>query len=279
MSAQVFSAADVEPLIRKGISSEKIDEYAAAFTLFAVQDATGAYRITLDSLRNKLCGDFAQTFTDEDLKYMLRQFNPKGTEVDFETFASSLHDKLNDARFNEAFGDAFDIFDTAKTGELTKADLMAGMNKLGENLTEQEADEMLKIAKKKDDFVRSMTQSLAVSNGGGSSGGGGTTNAATPAATTTTTATPGPGTPGPGPGPGRPTGPGGPGPGTPGPGRPTGPGGPGPGPGPGRPTGPGGPGPGGPPRPPGGPGGPGGPPRPPGGPGSPGVPRPPRPGG
>lgn len=277
MSAQVFSAADVEPLIKKGITSEKIDEYAAAFTLFATQDATGAYRITLDSLRNKLCGDFSQTFTDEDLKYMLRQFNPKGTEVDFETFASSLHEKLNDARFNEAFGDAFDIFDTAKTGELTKADLMAGMNKLGENLTEQEADEMLKIAKKKDDFVRSMTQSLAVNNnGGGGSSGGGTSNAAP--ATTTATATPTPG-----PGPGRPTGPGGPGPGTPGPGpgpgRPTGgPGGPGPGPVPGRPGGgPGGPG--GPPRPPGGPGGPGGPPRPPGGPGSPGVPRPPRPGG
>jgi Ca2+-binding EF-hand superfamily protein len=30
---------------------------------------------------------------------------------------------LQDPRYNEAFGDAFDLFDTHKTGELTKEDL------------------------------------------------------------------------------------------------------------------------------------------------------------
>ena len=104
---------------------------------------------------------------------MLRQFSSRAAdtgEVDFSAFATSMHEKMADARFNEAFGDAFDLFDSNKSGELSKVELMTGMSMLGETLTEAEADEMLKIAKKKDDFVRAMSHSLAGGNTGAPAG-------------------------------------------------------------------------------------------------------------
>jgi len=271
MSSSSVTAAEEQRLLSKGVPRDKVDEYAAAFALFAVP--VGAqHRITLESLRAMLA-KFGQEFVDADLKYMLRQFSPRGgggaadegEGVDFETFATSMHEKMADARFNEAFGDAFDLFDQNKSGELTKAELMQGMMMLGETLTEAEADEMIKVAKKKDDFVRAMSQSLAGGSGsGGGGGGGGGAAAAAPApAAAATPSTPSAAAAAPS-GPARPPGPGGGGPPRPGgaPAAPSGPGTPGP------------PRPGGPPRPAGAPAAPAGAPRPPGAPGS---PRPPRP--
>ena len=86
--------------------------------------------------------------------------------VTFEAFALSLHQKMGDPRFGDAFGDAFDLFDVDKRGELSKGDLIDGMLKLGETLTDIEAEEMLKITKKKDDFVKSMTTAVQVGSHG-----------------------------------------------------------------------------------------------------------------
>lgn len=154
------------------MSLDKIEEYRAAFSLF---DPDNRGTITTDNLRKVLNESFGQSFGDEDLQYMLRQFLPGegASEVDFPTFALSLHSKMGDPRYNEAFGDAFDLFDTQKGGELSKEDLVYGMAKLGERLTDAEADEMLKVAKKKDDFVRVMSTSMAADLGGGGGGGGG----------------------------------------------------------------------------------------------------------
>jgi Ca2+-binding EF-hand superfamily protein len=274
MSSSSVTSAEEQLLLSRGISRDKIDEYAAAFALFS-EPSGGSHKITLDSLRAMLA-KFGQDFAEEDLRYMIRQFNTKAdaVSVSFEDFAMNMHEKMADARFNEAFGDAFDLFDGNKSGEISKVELMTGMQMLGETLTEAEADQMIKVAKKKDDFVRAMTQSMAgVSVGGG--GGGGAVAAPAPAAGA---AAPSPAAAG-GAGPARPAGPGAPaGPaGAPRPGAPAGPGGP-PRPG-GAPAAPGGPS--GPPRPPGAPsaGGPARPPGAPAAPASPSAPRPPRPGG
>jgi len=164
-------------LREKGMSLDKIEEYKAAFNLF---DPEGAGVITTESLRKILNDSFGQSFGDEDLQYMLRQFLPGDgrSEVDFPTFALSLHSKMGDPRYNEAFGDAFDLFDTQKGGELSKEDLVYGMAKLNEKLTDAEAEEMLKVAKKKDDFVRVMSSSMAADLGSGGGGGGGGNTAA-----------------------------------------------------------------------------------------------------
>lgn len=146
-SASSVSAAEEAALLRQGIPKDKVDEYAAAFSLFAESRGGGAgagHSITLESLRRML-SKFGQDFPEDDLKYMLRQFSSRAGEtgeVDFAAFATSMHEKMADARFNEAFGDAFDLFDSNKSGELSKVELMTGMSMLGENLTEAEADEV-----------------------------------------------------------------------------------------------------------------------------------------
>ena len=94
-----------------------------------------------------VCAAAGQTFSDDDVRYMLRQFTDKDT-VDFVSFALSLHSKLQDSRYHEAFGDAFDLFDTGMKGELSSEDLIDGMSKLGETMTQSEADEMIKIGAK-----------------------------------------------------------------------------------------------------------------------------------
>ena len=145
-ASSAVSAAEEAALLSKGIPKDKVDEYAAAFALFAEprEGGRGGHAITLESLRRML-SKFGQDFPEDDLKYMLRQFSSRAAdtgEVDFAAFATSMHEKMADARFNEAFGDAFDLFDSNKSGELSKVELMTGMSMLGENLTEAEADEV-----------------------------------------------------------------------------------------------------------------------------------------
>lgn len=154
-------AAQKAKLKELGITADKIDEYLAAFQLFA----GAGDKITVDHLNTLLNGKFQQEYKGDDLKYMLQQFNDSG-DVDFFSFAKTLHEKMADPRYNEAFGDAFDLFDTSKTGELSKDDLKAGMMRLGETLTDAEAEEMLKVAKKKDDFVRAMSNAVAATAAG-----------------------------------------------------------------------------------------------------------------
>jgi Ca2+-binding EF-hand superfamily protein len=259
MANQAGIAATVE-LAKLGLSADKIDEFKAAFNVFSGGDD----RITVGRLRVMLNDNFAQTYSEEDLRYMLSQFGDSSNGVDFLSFAKSMNDKMGDVRFNEAFGDAFDLFDVLGKAELDESSLRDGMKKLGEELTDSEVNELLKIAKKKDDFVRTMTTSLSAAPAAGSSSPAATPSAAasvgaaTPAAMGGGAPRPGPGGPGAG-GPPRPGGAPGPAEGGPprpggapaaagGPPRPGGPAGP-PRPG-GAPAAPGGPTPGGPPRPP-----------------------------
>jgi len=162
----------------KGIPADKIDEYRAAFDLFD-PDRTGA--ITVAKLNHLLNETFGQAYSGDDLKYMLQQFDDSG-DVNFYAFASTLHAKMGDPRYNEAFGDAFDLFDVSKLGELSRDDLQSGMLKLGERLTDAEAEEMLKVAKKKDDFVRAMSNAVAATSAAGPAAGAAGAGAAPAAA-------------------------------------------------------------------------------------------------
>lgn len=154
----------------RGITGDKIDEYRAAWELF---DTDGSGTVTTGKLGSLLNDTFGCSYSGEDLTYMLSQFGSSSEgRVDFFAFASTLHDRIGDPRYSEAWGDAFDLLDTSKMGELSKDDLQAGMLKLGETLTDAEADEMLKIAKKKDDFVRAMSNAVAATSSSAGGAGG-----------------------------------------------------------------------------------------------------------
>eukprot|EP01138_Halocafeteria_seosinensis_P002811 gb/GECG01002872.1/.p1 GENE.gb/GECG01002872.1/~~gb/GECG01002872.1/.p1 ORF type:complete len:251 (+),score=50.15 gb/GECG01002872.1/:1-753(+) len=157
------SEDDLRRLKEAGIPADKVDEYMAAFEMF---DTNRQGKITHSMLKEVLNGQFGQTFSDEDIDYMLKQFSDDG-QVTFEKFAKSLSEKMANPAYDEAFADAFDLLDSDKQGTLTKEKLQEGMKKLGENLTDEEADEMLKVASTKDDFVKLMRQGGGMNNAQG----------------------------------------------------------------------------------------------------------------
>lgn len=84
------TALQIATLRGRGLSADKVDEFRAAFALFDV-DSSGT--INVDKLGQVLNDKFGQAYGPEDLAYMLRQFGAED-EVDFPTFALSLHEKM-----------------------------------------------------------------------------------------------------------------------------------------------------------------------------------------
>ena len=60
-----------------------------------------------------------------------------GARIDFVQFAMTLHKNMGG--WSDAYGDAYDMIDTEKKGVVTRDGLQGFMNKLGENLTNEEA--------------------------------------------------------------------------------------------------------------------------------------------
>ncbi|KAA0173437.1 hypothetical protein FNF27_05077 [Cafeteria roenbergensis] len=149
-----LDAATLAALNKDGINKDKAEEYHAAFRVF-----TRGSEIRVENLRAVLEGSFGASYTESDYQYMLRQFSgDQDTDVvTFPVFAKSMHSKMGNPAYNEAYGDAFDLL-LKESGdvELTAGLLKEGMAKLGEDLTDAEAAEMVKAASKKNEFVKLM---------------------------------------------------------------------------------------------------------------------------
>ncbi len=140
-----------------GLSPELLDGFRSMFSIF---DASGSGKITSDNLRD-FYAKFGVTFSDDDLQYLMRTFNGGAAGADsirFDDFAKTLDAKSRISR--DAFADAFDMFNTSKSGSLTKGELMQAMGCLGEAITEEEAEEMLQVASSKDAFIATLQGQL-----------------------------------------------------------------------------------------------------------------------
>ena len=159
-----------------GLSDELVEGFRSMFGIF---DADGAGSISKQNLRD-FYAKFGVTFSDDDLDYLMRLFNrgddsdgggrKDGQSIDFSAFVKTLDAKSRISR--DAFADAFDMFNTSKSGTLTKDELMQAMGFLGEIITEEEADEMLQVAATKDAFVASLQGQIVDSDDSGGGGGG-----------------------------------------------------------------------------------------------------------
>ena len=101
---------------------------------------------------------------------MISEFAGDGkTMIDFQTFATKMNGKKD--MWGSAFGDAFDLIDSDKTGKISKEKLKAVMLTLGEKLTDEEAEEMVKVGGgSKQAFITALSGDLG--GGGGGRGGG-----------------------------------------------------------------------------------------------------------
>merc|ERR1719172_365206 len=144
------------------LTEDQIQEFKEAFALF---DKDGDGTITTKEL-GTVMRSLGQNPTEAELHDMINEVDAdgKGT-IDFTEFLSLMSKKMKDADSEEELMEAFKVFDKDGNGFISAAELRHVMTNLGEKLTEDEVDEMIKEADfdgdgqvNYDEFVKMMIQ-------------------------------------------------------------------------------------------------------------------------
>ncbi|KAF8039671.1 hypothetical protein BT93_B2014 [Corymbia citriodora subsp. variegata] len=161
------------------LTDEQISEFKEAFSLF---DKDGDGCITTKEL-GTVMRSLGQNPTEAELQDMINEVDADGNgTIDFPEFLNLMARKMKDTDSEEELKEAFRVFDKDQNGFISAAELRHVMTNLGEKLTDEEVDEMIREADVDGDgqinyeeFVRVMMakkrQKRAESKGPGTSGG------------------------------------------------------------------------------------------------------------
>lgn len=127
----------------ENLSEEKITEFRAAFELFD-KDRDGT--ITSKEL-GTVMRNLGQNPSEEELKQMIREVDLDGNgTIDFKEFLCLMVKKMKGIDTEEELLEAFKVFDRDGNGYITSHELRHIMTNLGEDLTPEEVEEMVKEA-------------------------------------------------------------------------------------------------------------------------------------
>ena len=127
----------------ENLTDEKIMEFKAAFELFD-KDRNG--KITSKELGTVMRG-LGQNPTEEELKQMIREVDLDGNgTIDFKEFLCLMVKKMKDTDTEEELLEAFKVFDRDGNGLISGNELQHVMTSLGENISQDEVEEMIKEA-------------------------------------------------------------------------------------------------------------------------------------
>ena len=127
----------------ENLSEEKITEFRAAFELFD-KDRDGA--ITTKEL-GTVMRNLGQNPSEEELKQMIREVDLDGSgTIDFKEFLCLMVKKMKGNDTEEELLEAFKVFDRDGNGYITSHELRHIMTNLGEGLTPEEVEEMIREA-------------------------------------------------------------------------------------------------------------------------------------
>eukprot|EP01122_Echinamoeba_exundans_P007377 TRINITY_DN2258_c0_g1_i1.p1 TRINITY_DN2258_c0_g1~~TRINITY_DN2258_c0_g1_i1.p1 ORF type:complete len:157 (+),score=56.77 TRINITY_DN2258_c0_g1_i1:23-472(+) len=144
----------------ESLSEEQIAEFKEAFSLFD-KDGDG-------SITNKELGivmrSLGQNPTEAELQQMIAEVDTDGNgTIDFPEFLTLMAKKMVSQDSEEDIREAFKVFDKEGTGYIQAAELRHVLTSIGEKLTEEEVDELLREADvggdgriKYEDFVKVM---------------------------------------------------------------------------------------------------------------------------
>ncbi|CAM2098704.1 calmodulin, striated muscle [Caretta caretta] len=125
------------------LAEEQIAEFKEAFSLF---DKDGDGSITTGEL-GTVMRSLGQNPTEAKLQDMVGELDTDGSgTVDFPEFLSLMARKMRDMDSEEEIREAFRVFDEDGIGYISAAELRHVMTNLGEKLTDEEVDEMIKEA-------------------------------------------------------------------------------------------------------------------------------------
>ncbi|KAK6633811.1 hypothetical protein RUM43_001402 [Polyplax serrata] len=130
-------------LAGENLTEEQIAEFREAFNLF---DKDGDGNITTKELGTCM-RSLGQNPTEAEISDLICEVDVQGTGlIDFSSFVLIMAKKVKDVDNEEELREAFRIFDKEGNGFITAAELRHIMMNLGEKLTEEECDEMIREA-------------------------------------------------------------------------------------------------------------------------------------
>eukprot|EP01071_Lankesteria_metandrocarpae_P002214 Lankesteria_metandrocarpae@DN2164_c0_g1_i1.p1 len=125
------------------LTESQIAEFKEAFALFD-KDADGS--ITTKEL-GTVMRSLGQNPTEAELQDMINEVDADGNgNIDFMEFLSLMARKMKDADSEEELIEAFKVFDRDGNGFISAAELRHVMTNLGEKLSDEEVDDMIREA-------------------------------------------------------------------------------------------------------------------------------------
>ena len=125
------------------LTEDKINEFKEAFEIFD-KDKDGY--ITTKELGD-IMKNLGQTPSEAELQDMINEVDIDGNgTIDFKEFLGLMARKMRDNDSEEELIEAFKVFDRDGNGLISNVELQHAMTSLGENVTMDEVDEMIKEA-------------------------------------------------------------------------------------------------------------------------------------
>lgn len=125
------------------LTEEQIAELKEAFSLF---DQDGDGTITTVEL-GTIMQSLGQNPTEAELQDMINEVDADGNgSIDFPEFLTMMARQMKDIDSTQEIKEAFRVFDKEGKGYISAADLRNVMTNLGEKLTDEEIDEMIREA-------------------------------------------------------------------------------------------------------------------------------------
>ncbi|KAH8811189.1 calcium ion binding, calmodulin [Xylogone sp. PMI_703] len=127
----------------ESLSKEQIETFRDAFTLF---DKDGNGKISAKEL-GSVMRSLGQAPTETELQDLISGVDTdRDGEVDFEEFVTMMAYKSEKPDFDKEMRQAFRVFDRDNSGTISSEELRRVLASLGENLTDEQIDELMKEA-------------------------------------------------------------------------------------------------------------------------------------
>ncbi|RMY99908.1 hypothetical protein D0864_03898 [Hortaea werneckii] len=129
--------------VADSLTEEQVSEFKEAFSLF---DKDGDGQITTKEL-GTVMRSLGQNPSESELQDMINEVDAdnNGT-IDFPEFLTMMARKMKDTDSEEEIREAFKVFDRDNNGFISAAELRHVMTSIGEKLTDDEVDEMIREA-------------------------------------------------------------------------------------------------------------------------------------